>query len=127
MAALAYFYDTGSGVEQNLDKARAIYQKAAEAGDPDSQFRLGRFYKEGLGGVSADPVMAYQWLALAAKALPDGEEKNSAVVARIETANSMSEAQLIDARQRVADWKPAAAAAKPPPPERESTRLKSTH
>jgi hypothetical protein len=107
--ALAHLYETGSGVEKDLNKARDIYQKGAEAGDPYSQLALGRLYKAGQeGDLRADPVLAYQWLALAANALPNGEDKNSAVVARIETANAMSETQLNDARQKVSTWKPTA-------------------
>jgi TPR repeat protein len=112
LAALAHLYEEGNGVDKDLEKARALYQKGADAGNAVSQLALGRFYKNGIGG-AADPVAAYQWFALAANALPEGEDKNTAVVSRIETANALSESQLNDARQRVRDWQPVVPPAPP--------------
>ena len=74
-------------------------------GDPDAQIKMGEFYREGKG-VTKSVINAYEWMALAAEALPKGEKKDKAVVTRIEISNALSEQQLTDARQRVSNWKP---------------------
>jgi hypothetical protein len=46
--------------------ALANWQRAADAGDPDAQFGLGRLYEYGLGGLRQDYKLADHWYELAA-------------------------------------------------------------
>ena len=46
--------------------ALADWQRAADAGDPDAQFGLGRLYEYGLGGLRQDYKLADHWYELAA-------------------------------------------------------------
>ena len=41
-------YYTGQGVRLDNDRALEWYRKAAEQGNPDAQYRLGRLYDKGL-------------------------------------------------------------------------------
>ena len=56
----------GSPVGANPDQARnLLWQAAADFGDPDAQFELGRMFLYGEGG-AADPRQAARWFNLAA-------------------------------------------------------------
>lgn len=107
MMALARIYENGKGklLPPDIGKAINLYKKCADAGEPEAQIKMGEFYNEGRG-VTKDLTEAYVWMALAANALPKGEEKDKVVVTRIEISNALSEEQLTDARQRVSDWRP---------------------
>jgi TPR repeat protein len=58
-------YANGEGVEQDYDKARDWYQKAADAGDPGAFYGLGMLYELGLGVVQ-DYDKARGWYQKAA-------------------------------------------------------------
>ena len=103
MIALGNLYEKGTGAPKNFNAARVLYEKCAMKGNPHCQIELARVFREG-NGVNKNLIVSYKWLALAAAALPDGEEKASIVVARIELTNDMTEDQLNDARRRVNDW-----------------------
>ena len=42
-------YETGKGVSQNLEKAYEHYIVAARRGNLDSQIKVAKMYKEGIG------------------------------------------------------------------------------
>lgn len=84
------------------------FKKGAERDEAYCQLQLGRAYNDGIN-VTKDPVLAYQWFALAALKLPEGEDRAGAVVTRINISNALSELQLNEARRRVTMWTPVAA------------------
>ena len=53
-------YEEGKGVEKDLTKAVEWYQKSAEQGDAEGQWRLGVMYEEG-EGVEKDLAKAAEW------------------------------------------------------------------
>jgi uncharacterized protein len=67
--ALGTYYLAGipsSPIKADAERAREMYAYAASYfGDPDAQYRLGRMYLDGRGGVR-EPKQAARWLALAA-------------------------------------------------------------
>jgi len=103
LLSLARLYESGKGVPLNLEKASNIYKRMAELGDAESQFNLGRFYKNGLY-VEVNLIEAYKWFSLAARGLSNSEMKADAIVARIEIANELSEEDLTRARNLANEW-----------------------
>lgn len=63
---LGKLYESGAGVDQNVDEAIRLYKLAAEAGDIEAQYRLGNLYHKG-EGVERDYKEALKWWQLAAK------------------------------------------------------------
>ena len=61
----AYFYSTGSGIEQNRTIAAHWYHQAALQGDPAAQASLGYLHEHGQG-VAQNPSEAAKWYQLAA-------------------------------------------------------------
>lgn len=57
---LAFQYELGIDVEQNIQQAHYWYNKAAEQKDARSQYSLGYLYSEGIG-VKQDLALAKQW------------------------------------------------------------------
>jgi len=55
----------GSGVEKDLEKARELFQQAAEQGDASAQVNLGMMYDHG-DGAPRDYAMARHWYQKAA-------------------------------------------------------------
>ncbi len=64
---LASYYEEGLGVEKDLDRARKLYEKAANAGLPSAMTRLGQAALHGTWGEPSIPE-AFQWLQQSAKA-----------------------------------------------------------
>ena len=62
----AYFYSTGSGVEQNKTTAAHWYHQAALQGDAAAQASFGYLHEHGQG-VAQSPAEAAKWYQLAAK------------------------------------------------------------
>ncbi len=58
---LAWMYEAGRGVEQNLSEAALLFRSAAEAGDAEAQFALSVMLSTG-AGVERDEEAARQWL-----------------------------------------------------------------
>src|SRR4029077_18343078 len=54
----------GTAVKADIERAREMYAYAASYfGDPDAQYRLGRMYLDGTGGLK-EPKQAARWLSL---------------------------------------------------------------
>ena len=64
-------YYEGDGVPQNYAEARKWYKKAAEQGNADAQYNLGRMYSGGKGG-RLDGQIAKEWYG---KACDNGNQK----------------------------------------------------
>gem|GEM_PF-4923893 len=52
MYELARLYEAGLGVEKNLDTARELYRRAADAGDEEARLALARL-EAGLRGAAS--------------------------------------------------------------------------
>jgi TPR repeat protein len=103
--ALAQMFEEGKITQQNKSRALDLYKKCANMGEPVCQRELSRVYMQG-DLTSRSLPDAYLWMALAADAFPEGNDKAAAVISRIEISNAMSQDQLNDAYLRVARWKP---------------------
>ncbi len=53
-------YAEGHGVEQDFAKSVELYTKAANLGNADAQFELGKAYEDGLGGLPRDNAKALE-------------------------------------------------------------------
>ncbi|MBF0400080.1 MAG: SEL1-like repeat protein [Magnetococcales bacterium] len=80
----------------------AAIRRSAERGDTVAQQKLAELYQLGRS-VPKDLAAAYMWLSLAASESDDFSilEKREAL------SNHMTQAQIVQARERVAKWKPA--------------------
>lgn len=87
--------------------AASWFEQAAEQGDNEAQFLLGRMHYDG-NSLVTDYVTAYQWFAIAA-------ESGQAVASRYRDglAGRMTEAQVTEAARRAAAW-----LSQHPPPQR---------
>ncbi len=95
-------YLAGQNAMERGDVARALdeFRRAAEAGDPRAQFRLGQAYERG-ENVLQDYVIAHMWYNLgAAKGHDQATAARDALAARM-TAEQLANAQQL-ARQRLA-------------------------
>lgn len=54
-------YDSGSGVEQDVDMAFRFYEVAAIGGEPGAQWQVGYYYFDGWGSVEQDYAKAVHW------------------------------------------------------------------
>ena len=77
----AIMYREGDGIEQDYQRAIALFEKAAVAGDWSAQLNLGCMYGTGRG-VSRDEVYCYAWWELAAKAGSTRGRRGCEVLAR---------------------------------------------
>ena len=67
------FYETGTVVDKDLNKAFSLVQRAAQQGVPAAGYRLATYYQQG-AGVGQDVVAAGAWYERAAKAgLPQAQ------------------------------------------------------
>ena len=81
------------------DEAAEWFLKAAEAGDSDAQFLLGRMHYDG-NSLSIDNVTAYMWFDIAAEnGLPVGARYRDGIAKR------MSEEEVALAKQRADLWR----------------------
>ena len=96
-------YAEGKGVPQDYAEAAKWYRRAADQENIGGQLYLGVLYEYGRG-VSKDFVQAYKWYALAAghpgRRVPNAERN------RDYSAGKMSPAQLTQAQELVAAWRP---------------------
>jgi TPR repeat protein len=90
---LGYMHEKGQGVDRNLEAAARWYRRAAEAGHPESQYRLAVGYLCGVGGLPKDEEKAAAWLKRSAQA---GYPKAQKVLARMDSRGGVG--LLRDAR-----------------------------
>lgn len=67
---LATFYDSGTGVKQDIQKSLELYTKSAEGGFYMSQFSLGQRYELGMYGVEQNYAEAAKWYEMTVSILP---------------------------------------------------------
>lgn len=65
IAELAWMYETGNGVEQDIEQAGVLFLRAAKAGHARAQYAVAVMFETGVGQPK-DPQQAAHWLALAA-------------------------------------------------------------
>ncbi len=83
---------------RDFASAATWFERAAEQGDGDAQFLLGRMHYDG-NSLTVDVVTAYQWFAIAAV--------SGVVVApryRDGLARDMTEEQVADGQRRADEW-----------------------
>lgn len=97
--ALAGLYLDGIGVAPDAAVAARWYAQAAEQGEPVAQLNLGDFYARGIG-VRRDLAAAYFWLSLSA-----GQGRRWARLRRQEIARLMTAEQISEAEARLATWR----------------------
>lgn len=84
----------------NYADALKLYGKAAEWGDVQAQFKLGKMFYEGKGSPKND-AQAYLWSYMAAK-----QGHSSAAKYRDAAASSLTPAQLSEMQKFIRDWRP---------------------
>ena len=92
------------GFHQDDTKAVPWYRRAANQGNAQAQFNLGRMYGNGQG-VPQDYVEVHMWYNLAA-AQQTGEDRDLAVKNRDVVAGRMTAEQLAEAQRRAREWTP---------------------
>jgi TPR repeat protein len=108
-ALLGFKYEHGLGVPQSFETAAALYERAAEQGDPTGQYLLGLMYNKG-HGVWEDTVLAHKWLNLAATHAPPRYREQYLRI-RDAVASKMTPDQIYFAQQLAVQWAP-----RPQPP-----------
>jgi uncharacterized protein len=103
-ALLGFKYEHGLGVPQSFEAAAALYQRAAEQGDPTGQYLLGMMYDKG-HGVWEDTVLAHKWLNLAAARAP-ARYREQYLRIRDAVASKMTPDQIYFAQQLAVQWVP---------------------
>lgn len=89
--------------QQEYSQALQQFREAAEQGDPDAQYMLGRLNESGRG-TPQDFVQAHKWYNLAAS-----RGHRHAAEARDELADRMTSGQIAEAQQAARRWQPAEA------------------
>jgi TPR repeat protein len=79
-------------------RAASWFEQAAEQGDNEAQFLLGRMHYDG-NSLSTDYVTAYQWFAIAAES-----GQPAATRYRDGLARKMTEAEVTEGARRAAAW-----------------------
>jgi TPR repeat protein len=103
-ALLGFKYEHGLGVPQSFETAAALYERAAEQGDPTGQYLLGMMYDKG-HGVWEDTVLAHKWLNLAAARAPVRYREQYLRI-RDAVASKMTPDQIYFAQQLAVQWVP---------------------
>ena len=92
---LAYLYQRGAGVAQDLSTAFKYYKAAAEMAHPPSMYALGVMYENG-EGTKLDRIKAFSWLIMAARR---GHEDSLAEARKLRS--SMTEKEWKTAQQKL--------------------------
>ncbi|WP_461518972.1 tetratricopeptide repeat protein [Porticoccus sp.] len=66
MTRLAWLYETGLGVEQDINRAGELFKIAAEGGNAEAQYALSVMYETGVGQLK-DTDLSQYWLQQSAK------------------------------------------------------------
>ncbi|MFV0422255.1 tetratricopeptide repeat protein [Oleidesulfovibrio sp.] len=90
---LAYKYQEGAGVTQNLPEAVRLYTLAADMGDIDAPAQLGSFYQLGYG-VEQNDELSFKWFLQAAQG---GEPNAQGTVAAMSLSGTGTPRNLVQA------------------------------
>lgn len=91
-------YERGQGVTADLQIAIGYYEKAADQGVAEAQYRLGRLLARG-DASHPDKVSAYKWLVLA----QDKVKESANAIAELK--QSMSPSEIAEAQQQADAWR----------------------
>jgi hypothetical protein len=100
---IAYDYETGEGVPQDLTKAAFWFRRAAEQGDAGAQYSLALLYNTG-NGVPQDYAEGYFWAELAATGKVDGIKPEVVAKLRDTTASFLTKEVLLRTQERARKW-----------------------
>jgi len=95
----AFYKGVGAYRARNYDEAVSWFLRAAEAGDVEAQFLLGRMHYDG-NSLTVDEVIAYMWFDIAAA---HGMEVGARY--RNGIARRMSDEEIALAKKRAEDWR----------------------
>ena len=112
MNNLAYLYENGYGVAQDLKTACRWYREAAEKNVAKAQSNLGLMYQEG-SVVPRDFVEAYKWFKLSAL---QGDAIGRRYVEEYDDAHRLTPTELEKANQMVAEFRKQTRPTRPMPP-----------
>jgi len=101
---LGVSYAEGLGVPKDDATAAKWFRRAADQGMAYAQLNLGLLYSAGRG-VPQDNVEAVKWLELSIFALPAGGARSDAARALKDTADKLTDEQLLKARVLQRDFK----------------------
>lgn len=96
---LAIICEQGNGAPPDRDLAAHYYQMASDQGMAKAQYRYGLLLAKGAS--VGDRIAAYQWLALAKDSVRESSEALNGV------KKSMSQAEIAQAEQDIANWRAA--------------------
>ena len=95
----AFYKGVGAYRARNYDEAADWFLRAAEAGDVDAQFLLGRMHYDG-NSLTVDEVTAYMWFDIAA-----GHGMQVGARYRNGIARRMTDEEIVLAKKRADDWR----------------------
>ena len=95
----AFYKGVGAYRARNYDEAVGWFLRAAEAGDVDAQFLLGRMHYDG-NSLTVDEVTAYMWFDIAA-----GHGMQVGARYRNGIARRMTDEEIALAKKRADDWR----------------------
>lgn len=98
---LASYYYVGSGAARDVDKARTLFQEAAEEGNTKAQLCLAVLYGRG-ESVPENAVEAMKWLLIAERG--DGDCAKTATIFRTRLERELSLGRLEIARSIAHKW-----------------------
>lgn len=104
-ANLADLYAAGTDVEQSDGAAFQWYMRAAGQGHGRAQLKLAEIWSSGRG-VPRNDLLAYKWAYLAAQHAAEKDVRDSAEKLLGTLANRLSAAEIGEAREYAAQWKP---------------------
>ncbi len=87
--SLGLAYLEGDGTQKNKVLALMWFKKAAEKGNPDLQFIVGKMLVDGIG--EDNPAAGYEWIK---KAAAQGHERAKGVVAEVEKQRAQNENEI---------------------------------
>ena len=95
----AFYNGISAYRKYDFDEAATWFLQAAEAGDVDAQFLLGRMHYDG-NSLTVDDVTAYMWFDIAA-----GHGLQVGIRYRNGIGRRMSDDQIALAKKRADDWR----------------------
>jgi TPR repeat protein len=101
---IATLYLEGRGVVMNGDQAMTWYRKAAEQGNPEAFYALGRLRASGAAEISADAIEAYKWLSLGIISSTNVGKRRTFRTDLEALQQKMDAAQLAVGNERVQQW-----------------------
>ncbi len=98
-SGLGTLYYTGSGVPRDFQRARKLFQSAAQKNIPQAQMFLSLMYRRG-DGVRQSYLISYMWCDIAISA---GHEGASYVIEEI--AEHLTGEEILEAQRLSAQWR----------------------